>query len=462
MVDRLVMYGLLLLLSSESFLAAFAGPIVAWLAVTFPVAVLAYRFVVIRLLLSRAYRARTSELLRRAFSARSHALLFGLFLLSLFGSLVRAAQVDTFDYVNAAYHAIKWSSVLVLLFVTVLEGERRGEPAALLRAVTIAFLLYAGVNFLLYLGQVRNETLEAAYIAAHEPGVMFRLLGLDIARVPLVISGGIDPSGIQVAPGLALGAVLVHVAEGRGTRRWALVLAVTSAVCILITDSRGAMLGAIAGAGVAFAPGAFKPQAKWLALALPALPVLMILILQALGNQPWLQGLEREGANSVGVLSGRPLIWGSILLFLSKFQPIHLIGYGAMGQVGSGVSAHYAFLFATQYASPVAASAHNTMLQALLDVGYIGGALQLLLYWRLFQYFGRRGEETTPLGRWRVVGLAATVCLALLGLTAETLSITQPNTLVLFLALNLHCLTAGVSASSVRTEGETVTHARSN
>ena len=453
MVDRWVMYGLLVLLSSESFLASFVGEKLAALAVIIPLAVLAYKAVVIRLLLSGAYRATTSEVLRRALRPRGHALLFGLLLLLLFASFVRAAQVGTFDYEVAAYHTIKWSSVLVLLFVTVLEGERRGESAPLLRAVTMAFLLYAGVNLLLYLAGVQNDALNAQYLAAREPGLMFRLLGLDVTRVPLPLSGGINTAGLQVASGLALGAGLVRVGVDRGTRRWALVLAVSSLLCILIADSRGGMLGALAGAGAVFAPRALKRQAKWLAWAVPALPLLLIFVLGALSNEPWLGGLSRAGASSVGALSGRPLIWGSILVFLSTFQPVQLVGYGAMGQIGSGVSARYAVLFATDYASPLDAGAHNSILQAILDVGYIGAAIQLLLYWRLLRHFARVGEEPSPLGRWGTIGLGAAVSLLFLGLTGETVSITAPNTLILFLALNVHCLTTQRRQPTVEDSG---------
>jgi hypothetical protein len=116
------------------------------------------------------------------------------------------------------------------------------------------------------------------------------------------------------------------------------------------------------------------------------------------------------------------------------------------------VSAVYSAVFASSYATSVGAGAHNTLLQAVLDVGYFGALLQLLLLWHLLSAFGRVRARPAGSDPWVTVGLSATVALIFIGLTGETLSIVTPNTLVLFLALNIHCLSLQHSKSPVAAE----------
>ena len=157
------------------------------------------------------------------------------------------------------------------------------------------------------------------------------------------------------------------------------------------------------------------------------------------------QSVSRAGEQSTGSLSGRPFIWSIIFISLSQFQPQHLVGFGAYGQVASGVSLQYAFLFPPTL---IGASAHNTLLQLVLDTGYLGAALYLFLSWRVLSCLsteaGRGGER----GRWAAVGCAALVSLLVLGATDSTVSFGSLATLVLFFALNLHSLTSGVGSAT--------------
>ncbi|HXC78129.1 MAG TPA: hypothetical protein VNU19_13875, partial [Candidatus Acidoferrum sp.] len=74
---------------------------------------------------------------------------------------------------------------------------------------------------------------------------------------------------------------------------------------------------------------------------------------------------------------GRSTIWSIVAQFLSHPHAEDLIGYGAYGQVRSGVGYQYAYLFSYK-AHPEFTSVHNIALQTILDVGYIGLALFLL------------------------------------------------------------------------------------
>lgn len=71
-------------------------------------------------------------------------------------------------------------------------------------------------------------------------------------------------------------------------------------------------------------------------------------------------------------LSSRDFIWLSALNKLSDFSFEHLFGYGLYGQVVSGVSESYAWLYTGRGASSLLATLHNFSLQLIFDLGYFG------------------------------------------------------------------------------------------
>ena len=448
MLDRAVMAVLFLLLSSAAVLQSYGLESVGTLAILILLAAVAYRIAVVRLALSPAYRATAKAVVGRMSGRPGHLALVLMFLGLFLFSFPRASALASIDPLTAALEVVKWTSVAALLFGTVVAAEGTGVEAPLLRSMAWAFLLFGIANVLLYAMQVQNSTAMGRYAWNPERALILRYLGFDTVRVQLVFSSGIEPGGTQIAPGLALGLALTRLDRQQRFRRFAWVLVLSSLACILLTDSRTGLLAALAGAAVVVAPRVLKRRVHWLALVAPAMPLALLLALRSFANDPALGGLEREGAASVGVLSGRPLIWGSIVAFLSRFEPTHLIGYGSWGQVGSGVSARYAALFATEFLDPTRAGAHNAVLQSVLDVGYIGALLQLALFWRLLRRFARAAEQPNVEGQWANVGLGLTVCLIVLGVTSETLSAARPVNLALFLALNVHCLSARTSLRS--------------
>lgn len=455
MFDRWMMYFLFVFLSCEYLLIPLTGLSVARLIAVLPLALVAYFAAVVRPALSPGYRLRVQTFRKQLFAKGRHGLLFAAFVVLFLVSLINAAQVGALAYMDSASELVRWSSVFLVLVVTALEGQRRELSAPILRAVVLAYLVYAGMNVVFFFVGVQNEYVNAWYVSARENGLMFRLLGFDVLRAPLALGNGADPSGTQVAPGLVIGLALSRLGGDSATRRWGFILAVTATLCLFITDSRGGMMGAIVGIGAMVLPRMAKRQAKWIAVALPILPLALMLAIRGLADSPLITALQRTGESSVGALSGRPLIWGSILTFLSNFDPQQLIGYGAKGQVGSGVGARYGVLFATEFASPNGAGAHNTFLQAILDIGYLGAGLEVALYWLILSHFGRVASRTGEAGRWGLIGLGVTVALVVLGVTSETLGIARPITLALFMALNLHCLTTSETLARMEKDSAT-------
>jgi O-antigen ligase len=86
---------------------------------------------------------------------------------------------------------------------------------------------------------------------------------------------------------------------------------------------------------------------------------------------------RNSGNGTFATATGRSKIWSIVVQFLSHPHAEDLIGYGAYGQVRSGVGYQYAYLFSyTEH--PEFANVHSVALQTILDMGYIGLALFLI------------------------------------------------------------------------------------
>lgn len=444
MKERLLACMAMLILSSDTFLASYVGGKVANLLIAIPFVALAYLIIVVRPAQSSGYRDRLSDLFGALAERKVHAVIFGLYFTLFLFSFLRAVQFDTFDLVRASYIGIKWFSVVVVLIGVALDTDDRGGRAPLLRALVIGSAVYSGVNLVAIGLGISNTVLNAEHLLDAGPSSMLAVIGLNVPRTALPLSAGLNSSGLQVACGVAFGYALMRGTEGARGRLFGVLLATSTCIALLLTDSRGGALGAGAGVLAAFIPAPLRRRSRWLAVLLPALPGLLLLFVMAFQNSSWMLTFQRGGAESLaGGLSGRPYIWGIILLFLGSFTPTHLIGYGALGQIGSGVSTRYTAIFEGSYTNPFGLSAHNTVLQAVLDTGYLGAVLQIILFWCLLEAFGRESGEKGEGGRWGLVGYVGTVALMFIGITGDTLGHGSPNTLLIFLALNIHCLTRG-------------------
>jgi O-antigen ligase len=116
---------------------------------------------------------------------------------------------------------------------------------------------------------------------------------------------------------------------------------------------------------------------RWARRAVVILPILLLsapaIILFIVGQLGSLSSTFSRNPGDFVTATGRSKIWSIVGQFLSHPHVEDLIGYGAYGQVRSGVSAQYAYLFHIEH--PEFVSAHNIALQTVLDMGYIGLAV---------------------------------------------------------------------------------------
>ena len=121
---------------------------------------------------------------------------------------------------------------------------------------------------------------------------------------------------------------------------------------------------------------------------------------------------ERGPASTLSSLAGREDIW-QIVLRAWRDAPLveKVFGYGSDGQVASGASTSYSYLFRGWMQNPYEATAHNSTLQMLIDGGLVGAVLFLGVF-----VAATRGWSRTP----GVVGRAGTTILVVLAFVSVT------------------------------------------
>jgi hypothetical protein len=237
-------------------------------------------------------------------------------------------------------------------------------------------LCFAAVNLGLYVIGFSFPT--APTELKNNPGSaqLLGLVGIHTSRVSLPLSPGLNGGGEAAALALVICGVLAHRAQGRV--RWLSVAGVlTSLTAILLTDSRGPLAYAVLALLIlAFLPRWARRAVAVVPVLLPISPAIILFVVGQLGSLSSILN-RNEGSGTFVTATGRSKIWSIVAQFLSHPHAEDLIGYGAYGQVRSGVGAQYAYLFSyTEH--PEFTSVHNIALQTILDSGYIGLLLFLL------------------------------------------------------------------------------------
>jgi hypothetical protein len=202
------------------------------------------------------------------------------------------------------------------------------------------------------------------------PAQILGLIGIHATRADLPLSPGLNGTGEAAALSLVICVTLAY--RGRGRLRLVSLLGVpASLTVVLLTDSRGPMVYALlALIMLAVLPKASKRVVAAIPILLPISSAIVLFVVGHLGGIS--ESLNRNpGSGSFETATGRSQVWSIVGNFLSHPHVEDLVGYGAYGQVRSGVGLQYAYLFSYK-AHPEFTSVHNIALQTILDTGYIG------------------------------------------------------------------------------------------
>lgn len=255
------------------------------------------------------------------------------------------------------------------LMVSATTEEERWQRAV---AVALSPAAFVAFNLLIMNVSLPFITLpdELASTATGTPARIFALLGFTVGRQPLPLGSGVNGGGAIAAAGMASAVILAFA--GKSPPR--LVTISASIVClyaVLLADARSALF-------LSLSTIAFFVLRQWMRRRSGVAVVAILLppmILAALGflSSGGLAWFSRSGGSDLETGAGRVYIWNSVVDTIRRTDVSHLLlGWGADGQITSGASAQYAYFFAGQARSPTSFTAHNLVLQTMLDAGVIG------------------------------------------------------------------------------------------
>jgi O-Antigen ligase len=288
-------------------------------------------------------------------------------------ALVRTSTADVTNSLGSVVvEAVQYIVLVAFAILYVSTSRDRKELNRRLICLALAPGVYAAVNVLLFLVGVQAPVDPSLSSSTQgSASQILTALGLPGTRIRFALATSVNLFGVAAAGGL-VAAVVLMLRVPRAPKKLAVLAAAASLLCVLLCDSRAALAMSIA---VVFY-FAVAPRARasgGAALLIPFLPLLVIGSIALLDSFGLTSALSRDAAGTdFASATGRTLIWSQGWDVFSHPSWIHLIGWGASGQVTSGASLHWAFQFQGVVADPAATSTHSLLLQTLFDTGYLG------------------------------------------------------------------------------------------
>lgn len=287
-------------------------------------------------------------------------------------------------FIGSTRHAITAASAVgtvASLFALCLLGaslvgacrsERDLRTAMVALALAPAVYATASVLLLTIAPLLPVSRVDATSLAAGKPAGLLHLIGIDLERTQVPTSRSINNFAVVACAGLATCIVVLRTrltpqALGLG-------LFLGCAAASLVSDARLPLLIGL-GTGVVMSMMRWSHAGRWLLVGALTLP---FVILPAARLASGVLGSVSRSSTDVVTLNNRSLIWSRTTSEVLSPSVDHLLGYGAGGQRTSGVSATYAYFF-RDAPDPLGTHAHSFVLQTILEIGYLGLAVVLLL-----------------------------------------------------------------------------------
>jgi O-antigen ligase len=354
-------------------------------------------------------------------------------------SLIRGAKAGAYEKLSTSLReAALYVFVLWFAYVLVATARTRLERDRRLVCLVLSPVVYAILNLLLHFAHVTSPQAGALasnpLTAATEVGTTdttLGFLGIHTGRVLFPMADSVNYFGIICSVGMT-GAAVLAMYRGGATRRWLVLAAIASAFCVLLGDSRGPLASGLA-VILYFLFTQRQRAAAWVAGLLPVLPILLVAVLNLLVAIGASSTLSRGNGGNFATATGRTKIWSVAWHFLASAGPKDLVGWGANGQLSSGASNGWAYLFRGLLVDPATANTHDLVLQSIFDMGIIGLLALAAAAFMSARVFAR-DIEVDRASPARAL-LAMLIVLILSGITEASPTYLAPEALVMMLLL---------------------------
>jgi len=357
------------------------------------------------------------------------ALIVLAFLASLgVGMLVAVRTSPDVNLPSALGLIMIWGTAALFAWVGTSWMPKRA--AILFDLAAVSLLVYELLNLGFYLAGMGGQGGELRIAGA---------LGIEARRVTFPMVSGPNSFGSLAGAALTWSSVWAWQTR-RGSKALSTLKVmgvILSFACVLLADSRGGLILGVVSAGLVLSLShQWISKLRWV-VVFPVLVPLGLLLGDAYAGGLGLQGLWSK-VNHLGTLSSRFITWRAAFSEILAPKWIHLVGYGYKGDVSSGVAQA-----AAQQVAPTRLSLlgpHNVILQYILDNGYLGAALFVLVMFVTI----RRLAEMAATDRQSVVrpALGVMVYLALLGTIERVPTVYSPELFVVFLFIVIFTLFA--------------------
>lgn len=306
-----------------------------------------------------------------------------LYLLVIFVAHMRGMFNGTMPSSAFMGFALWTLSTFFFVYLSLAMHMLAGRENYLFAAFFGGLALYLCVNFAAYAAGFHGSmTTEGDYGGNR----LLSFVGISGDRISFPISSGPTAFGPIAGMLTTIGLCLLIFPNTRMQRFFGFLAALLGLVGVFLVDSRSALVSIPMAFFLAYS---FTRSAKLrktllvFVVLLPFVPLIMVGIVQVLSQTEIAAVFQRQSgfAQKLGVASGRENIWLSVIHLFANPDPIHFVGFGAYGHIISGVSKEYSWVF--NQAGAALATAHNASLQVLLDCGYIGVAIWVVLVYRV-------------------------------------------------------------------------------
>jgi hypothetical protein len=146
----------------------------------------------------------------------------------------------------------------------------------------------------------------------------------------------------------------------------------------------------------------------------------------------------------------RSYIWVHCYNDVLHPRPAHVLGFGEHGQMASGVSSKYAYIF-VEAPIPELTVTHNAFLQCFFDVGYLGSAAFLLV---LFFTIDRAIKMYTGGQKIGLVYLGFFVYFVISGTTESNFGYYNRTYFLVFMIITMSLMVVYNEFQRLKTDGE--------
>jgi hypothetical protein len=229
---------------------------------------------------------------------------------------------------------------------------------------------------------------------------VLKLIGLNIKKLDFPLYENVHPNTIGSLGGYLVVLVAGFYANIKEKTKWQNLFLkfyiLVGLAIVFIGDSRGTLFGTLASVIILYLLVKLKMYSilKLSIFVLPISHIIFILTLETVADTEAMSSIARN-RSELATGNSRGFIYSTANNELADFKPIHLIGYGEYGIYGAGLTKHYIHHFGEMDVKKKLkiSVAHNSAVQAIFDVGYLGLFIFLILLYTIFHYTQRFYKE---------------------------------------------------------------------